>query len=177
MNRWTLTVLVMAFLSLTAIAAFAQVQEDIQKYPTCKYCGMDRQQFAHSRIYIEYDDGTIVAVCSLHCAAIDLSNNIDRTPKSIKVGDFNGKQLIDAENAFWVTGGKKPGVMSRRGKWAFEKKEDAENFININQGKVSSFEEAMKASYEDMYEDTKMVRGNRNMKKMKMMESKHGSSH
>jgi nitrous oxide reductase accessory protein NosL len=57
------------------------------------------------------------------CAAVDLANNIAGTPKSIKVGDFNGRQMIDAEKAFWVVGGSKPGVMSKRGKWAFEKRE------------------------------------------------------
>jgi copper chaperone NosL len=75
---------------------------------------MDRGSFDFSRMLIEYDDGSFNAVCSLHCAAIDLANNIDKTPKSIKVGDFNGRQLIDAEKALWVVGGKKPGVMSKR---------------------------------------------------------------
>jgi nitrous oxide reductase accessory protein NosL len=72
-----------------------------------------------------------------------------------------------------VVGGNKPGVMSRRGKWAFENKVDAETFMNANQGKIASFEEAMKMSYEDMYEDTKMIREKRKQKKMKMMEHKH----
>ena len=78
---------------------------------------------------VVYDDGTEVGVCSLHCAAIDLAINIDKTPKTIYVGDFNTKKLIDAEQAFWVIGGNKPGVMTKRAKWAFEKKADAEAFI------------------------------------------------
>jgi copper chaperone NosL len=150
----------------------AQTKEDIELYKDCKYCGMSRSAFDFSRMLIEYEDGTTVAVCSVHCAAVDLANNIDKTPKVIKVGDLNGKQLIDAEKAFWVVGGSKPGVMSRRGKWAFEKKDDAESFMKANQGKAASFEEVMKMAYEDLYDDTKMIREKRKMKRMKMMEQK-----
>ena len=150
----------------------AQTKEDIDLHKDCKYCGMNRGMYDYSRMLIEYEDGTTVAVCGLHCAAVDLANNIDKTPKAIKVGDFNGKHLVDAEKAFWVVGGNKPGVMSRRGKWAFEKKEDAESFMKTSQGKAASFEEVMKMAYEDMYEDTKMIRERRKMKRMKMMEQK-----
>jgi copper chaperone NosL len=150
----------------------AQTQDDRELYKDCKYCGMNRGMFDFSRMLIEYEDGTSTAVCSVHCAAVDLANNIDKAPKAIKAGDFNNKQLIDAEKAFWVVGGNKPGVMSKRGKWAFEKKEDAESFMKTNQGKTASFEEVMKMAYEDMYEDTKMIREKRKMKRMKMMEQK-----
>src|SRR5512146_99986 len=110
-----------------------QVQPDIAAQKSCKLCGMDRGNFDFSRMLIEYEDGTSSAVCSLHCAAVDLANNIDKTPKTIKVGEFDSARLIDAEKAVWAVGGKKPGVMSRRGKWAFETKENAENFIKSNQ--------------------------------------------
>lgn len=150
----------------------AQTKEDVDLHKECKYCGMNRGMFDFSRMLIEYEDGTNAALCSIHCAAVDLANNIDKTPKSIKVGDFNGKQLIDAEKAFWVAGGTKQGVMTKRGKWAFEKKDEAEKFIKSNQGNLSSFEDAMKMAYEDMYDDTKMIRERRKMKRMKMMEQK-----
>ena len=125
---------------------------------------------------IEYDDGTVAAVCSLHCAAIDMANNIDKTPKSVRVADFNGRQLIGADHAFWVIGGNRPGVMSKRGKWAFEKESDAETFMQTNQGRLGSFEEAMKASYEDMSEDMKMIRDKRRMSKA-MVPEKTGAAH
>jgi nitrous oxide reductase accessory protein NosL len=149
--------------------AFADIKEDIALHKQCRHCGMDRGSFDFSRMLIEYDDGTVSAVCSLHCAAIDLANNIDKTPKAIKVADLTGRQLNDAEKAFWVIGGKKPGVMTRIGKWAFEKKDDAESFMKTNQGKLASFDEAMKLAYEDMYADTKMIREKRKAKRMKMM--------
>ena len=155
-----------------SISAFAQANPDIALHKSCSHCGMNRDMFNFSRMLIEYNDGTVAAACSLHCAALDLANNIDKTPKSIKVADFNGKQLIDAETAFWVIGGKKPGVMSKRGKWAFEKKDDAESFMKTNEGRLASFEEAIKAAYEDMYEDTKMIRDKRKTMRAKKMHDK-----
>ena len=94
-------------------------QEDITAHPSCPYCGMDRQKFGHSRVFIEFDDGSTLGTCSIHCAAIDLAVNIDKTPVTIQVGDYDTKQLIDAETAFWIIGGNKMGVMTTRAKWAF----------------------------------------------------------
>jgi len=127
---------------------------------------MDREKFAHSRVLIEYEDGTAEGMCSLRCAAVDLTINLDKTPKAIRVGDYGTKNLIDAEKALWVIGGSKMGVMTRRAKWAFDKKEDAEKFTKENGGDLAAFEQAMKAAYEDMYQDTKMIRERRKMRKM-----------
>ena len=69
---------------------------------------------------------------------------------------------------FWVIGGEKPGVMSKRAKWAFEKEADARDFIKTNGGILATFDDAIKAAYEDMYADTKMIRERRKMKKMQM---------
>jgi len=125
---------------------------DIQTYPKCQYCGMNREQFAYSRVLVEYDDGTAVGTCSVHCLSIDLALNTGKTPKTIMAGDYYSKHLIDAERAFWTLGGKKAGVMSIRGKWAFEEKKDAAKFIKENGGRLSSFDGVMKATFEDMYE-------------------------
>ena len=147
--------------------------DDITEHPACPLCGMDRTKFAHSRIYIEYDDGSTYGACSIHCASLDLALNLDKAPVSIKVGDFNSKKLIDAETAFWTIGGKKMGVMTKNAKWAFETKEAAEKYIQKNGGKLATFEDAMRASYEDMYTDTQMIRKKRKMMRMKKM--KHHS--
>ena len=166
MKKVELLVLVVVLVLFSGIFVFAQAQEDIQKHPSCKYCGMNRQQFAHSRVLIEYDDETTVGTCSIHCAAVDLAINIDKTPKTIQAGDYNSKALIDAEKASWVIGGSKMGVMTKRAKWAFEKKEDAEKFIKENGGENATFDIVMKAAYEDMYADTNMIRERRKMMKM-----------
>jgi len=170
MQRRILSVLLIA--CLLPIGAVAFGQEDLQKEPACKYCGMDRAKFAHTRMVVEYEDGTVLGTCSIHCLALDLALNIDKTPRSLKVGDFNSKELIDAEKAYWVIGGNKPGVMTKQAKWAFEKKQDAEKFIQENGGALSTFDEALKATYESMYADTKMIREKRKAMKMKGMEPK-----
>jgi copper chaperone NosL len=167
MKKWL--VLMMAGLVLTLAAGVCLAQDDVAKQASCKYCGMDRKTFAHSRMLVTYEDGLSIGTCSLHCTAIELALNIDKTPRSIEVADFKTKKLIDAEKAFWVIGGNKPGVMTKRAKWAFESKDDAEAFIKENGGKLASFDEAIKASYEDMYADTKMIREKRKMIKMKKM--------
>lgn len=169
MNRKSVAMALAVAMVFGVMAMSAFAQEDIKQSPSCKYCGMDRQKFDFSRMLIEYDDGSSMGTCSVHCAAIELATNIDKTPAAIKVGDFGTKNLIDAEKAFWVLGGSKPGVMTKRGKWAFEKKEDAEAFIKANGGEPAAFEDVIKAAYTDMYEDTKMIRDKR-----KMMKHGHG---
>ncbi len=156
----------MLLITMSCVLVAAVVFADVQKFPSCKYCGMDREKFGHSRMLVEYDDGTNLGTCSLHCLAVELALNIDKTPKTIFVGDYNSKTLIDAEKAFWVIGGSKMGVMTKRAKWAFARKEDAEKFKAENGGDIVSFEQAVKASYEDMYGDTQMIRERRKMKKM-----------
>ena len=166
----TLILIMVLFISLSG---FVGAQNDIQSHPACKYCGMDRAKFAHSRVFIQNDDGTTEGTCSLHCAAVDLAVNIDKTPKAIMVGDFNTRNLIDVEKAFWVIGGNKMGVMTKRAKWAFENKADADKFKMESGGDSTTFELAIKAAYEDMYSDTKMIRDRRKMAQQKSMGHKH----
>jgi hypothetical protein len=169
MKRFLIFGLLMVFCLL--LTGFVSAQEDVKKHPACKYCGMDREKFAHSRFYVENEDGSSQGTCSIHCAAIDFALNIDKAPKTMQVGEYNTKALIDAERAFWVLGGNKPGVMTKRAKWAFATKEGAEKFMAENGGSPATFEQSFKASYEDMYADTKMIQERRKMRRMQ--EKKH----
>ncbi len=162
--------LILICLTLGAVFAFAA--DKVESPDSCKYCGMDRTKFAHSRMSVDYDDGSATGTCSIHCLAVELANTIDKTPKSIKVGDYGTKQLIDAETAFWVIGGDKQGVMASHAKWAFASKAAAEAFIKESKGTPGTFDDAIKSAYEDMYKDTKMIRERRKMMKMKMQEQK-----
>ncbi len=152
-------------------SALMALSKDAKELPACKYCGMNRETFAHSRMLLEYD-GSTVGTCSLHCAALDLALNLDKAPKTIYVADYNTKELINAETAAWVIGGKKPGVMTKNAKWAFAKKEDAEKFRLENGGGIAGFDEALEAAYKNLSDDTKMIREKRKMMKKKMMEQK-----
>ena len=137
----------------------------------CHYCGMKKMMFGHSWMMIEREDGSVVGVCSVHCAAVDMALNIDKPAKDITVGDYNSKKQIDAEKAFWVLGGDKMSVMTSRAKWAFESKDSADNFIKQHGGRPATFEEVMKAAFEDMYQDTLMIQKKRKMMRMKKSES------
>lgn len=158
----------LAALSGIIIASGAHATDpasDQLSHPSCQYCGMDRVKFAHSRVLIEYDDGTVVGTCSLHCAAIDLSLKIDKTPVALKVADYNTKKLIDAESAYWITGGTKMGVMTKRAKWAFSDENSALDYISANGGVLTEFSNTIKAAYQDMYEDVRMIRAKRSRMK------------
>jgi copper chaperone NosL len=165
------SVIVVVLIAAAVLMVFAQ--EDIKQSPGCKYCGMDREKFSQSRMHLVYDDGTTVGTCSLHCMALELAITIDKAPAALQVADYASKKLIDAEKAVWVLGGDKPGVMTRQAKWAFENKADAEKFIQESGGKLTTFDEAIKLSYEDMYLDAKMIREKRKMKKKADMEHGH----
>lgn len=172
MKKWGSLGSAVIFVLFTGMFAFAQAQEDIQKHPFCKYCGMNRQQYAHSRMLIEYDEKETTGTCSIHCAASEMSVNRDKTLVSMRVADYPTQKLVVAEKAFWVIGGNKTGVMTKRAKWAFKEKDQAERFIKENGGRHATFHDAMKATFEDMYEDIKMIHEKRRAKQMKMMDLK-----
>lgn len=153
-----------AGLALSAATALAAPTDDAKAIPSCVHCGMDREKFAVSRMVIDYDDGESVGLCSIHCAAVELAVVIDKTPTSIWVADLPSKKLVNAETAVWVLGGRRPGVMTSRGKWAFADKGAAEAFVKENGGTVVGFEEAVRAAYEDIYNDNKAIRERRKMK-------------
>lgn len=152
-------------LVLAGIVSAAEI--DIAAHQSCNYCGMNRTKFAHSRMLVEYDDGSAVGVCSLRCAAVELVNSLDKSPLRIGVGDYADQKLIDAEKAVWVVGGKKPGVMTANAKWAFATKEKAEGFIKENGGVVATFETAIQSAYQDIYQDTRAIRERRKARRAK----------
>jgi hypothetical protein len=115
---------------------------------------------------IEYENGSSVATCSLHCTAVELANTIDNIPVSVRVADYNSKELLDVDQAIWVIGGNKKGVMTAQAKWAFADRGAAERFIKENGGSIVGFDEAIKAAYDDMYQDTMMIREFRKMKRL-----------
>jgi len=160
------------FISLMVPAAWS-ASDDIAKHPACKLCGMDRAKFSHSRVLIEYEDGSAVGLCSIHCAAVEMALNLDRTPGALFVADHASKSLIDAEKALWVIGGSQKGVMTGNPKWAFEKQETAKAFRKANGGSTAAFEDVIKATYNDMYEDTKMIREKRRAMKQHSGHRRH----
>lgn len=144
-NKLTLLISCMLFLfAACAIAAWVEPPGD------CKYCGMDRNTFSHSRMVITYADGSTTGTCSINCTVVDKLANRDKTATSYQVADYNSRKLIDARSAVWVIGGKKSGVMTPVAKWAFGDRESASAFIKENGGMLATFDDAFKATEREL---------------------------
>lgn len=118
--------------------------DKVEAPDSCTRCGMNRTQFAHSRMVVTYQDGSSTGTCSINCAAIDMETT-GKEVKSLQVADYNSKKLTDATHATWVIGGTKRGVMTAVAKWAFADKADAEAFTKANGGTLATFDEVMQA--------------------------------
>lgn len=154
---------IIAIMLLTPLSLYSS--DDISELPNCPICGMSRSKFAHSRMLIRYQGGSAFGTCSLHCTALELAYHPGKIPVKIEVGAYDTKKLIDAEQAVWVLGGDKLGVMTANAKWAFADRKAAHRFIEHNDGKIVDFETALAAAYADMYQDTRMIRQKRQQKK------------
>lgn len=149
-------------------------ENDIEKYPKCPYCGMDRKQFHHSRMLVHYSDDLADGTCSLHCAAISLSLNVDREPKAIYVADNASaaeiKPLVEVDKATFLIGSQIKGVMTKRSKVAYGSEEAAKASQAANGGELGDFDKTLTAAYTDMAQDVRMIRKNREERRKKMMQ-------
>ena len=142
-------------------AAAVAAEKDVEKIPSCQYCGMDRQKFGATRMLIEYENGSAIGTCSIHCAAVDLAQSFGKAIKALKAADFGSGALIDAEKAVWVVGAGLPGVMAAKSRVAFADKADAEAFRKEKGGEIADFNAAITSTYCDMWPDTQAIRSRR----------------
>ncbi len=153
-------------------------QNDIEKYPKCPYCGMDRKQYHHSRMLIQYSDDLADGTCSLHCSALSLSLNVDREPKALWVGDNAAagdvKPLVDVDIASFLVGSKIPGVMTANSKVAYGTEEAAKGAQASQGGELVKFDQALLIAYTDMSKDVSRIRKMRAERKRKMLEQQKG---
>jgi nitrous oxide reductase accessory protein NosL len=153
------------------------LKDELKKYPRCRYCGMMRKKFSHTRHLLVYDDDSVDATCSIHCAATSLALNLDRGPKAIYAGDAGAadevKPLVLTDNASYVINPAKPGTMTKTSKYAYADTAKAEAAAKAASGaKVVKFDDALKAAYLSMAEDTMMIRKKRAEMRKKMMGKK-----
>jgi copper chaperone NosL len=153
-------------------------QNDIEKYPKCPYCGMDRKQFHHARMLIQYSDDLADGTCSLHCSAISLSLNVDREPKLMWVGDNAAagdiKPLVEVDKASFLVGSKIPGVMTANSKVAYGTEEAAKAAQVAQGGELVKFDQALLIAHTDMSKDVTRIRKMRAERRKKMMEQQKG---
>jgi len=152
------------------------LENELEKYPTCPYCGMNRTKWNHSRHLVQYDDGLVDGTCSIHCLAISLSLNIDRGPKAIYAADFGSdakiKPLVEVDKATYLVGSKLRGTMSMNSKMAFASADAAKAAQATQGGELGNFDQALEKTYLGMAKDTMGIRKRRAERRAKMMKKK-----
>jgi copper chaperone NosL len=150
------------------------LEDDIKKFQKCPYCGMDRKQYHHSRMLVHYSDDLADGTCSLHCAAISLSLNVDREPKGIYVADnasgTDPKPLIEVDKAVFLISSQITGVMTRHSKVAYASEGAAKASQAANGGELGNFDKALLVAYSDMAQDVAMIRKNRAERRKKILQ-------
>ncbi|HEY5975656.1 MAG TPA: nitrous oxide reductase accessory protein NosL [Geobacteraceae bacterium] len=129
-----------------AVVAADTGSGDMDTSRNCTHCGMDRKAYGYGRMLIQYKDGGQVGVCSLHCAVTEMNTGTGRAIKALLVADRDSRALIPVEQATWVVGGKKRGVMTTQPKWAFATLAAAQAFVSAHGGAVASWAEALAAA-------------------------------
>jgi nitrous oxide reductase accessory protein NosL len=147
-------VLLAACVALSVFAGSVTAQPEqgttsIELPEACDKCGMSRSQFAFSRVLVEYEDGSTTGTCSITCAADVIRQQDVKKVKRFLVADYVTRELIDVHTAVWVVGGKKRGVMTTVPKWAFAKKEAADGFVGRFGGKITPFDDVIKAAKQE----------------------------
>lgn len=154
------------------------LDKELEKYPRCPYCGMSRKKWHHSRHLVHYDDGLADGTCSIHCLALSLSLNLDRSPTAIYAADFSSdgkiKPMVAVDKASYLLGSKLKATMSGRSKTAFSDTKAAQAAQAANGGELTDFDNALAAAYGDMAKDTLMIRKLRKKKLELMMGNSKG---
>lgn len=139
--------------------------DELNKYPKCPYCAMDRSKFHNSRHLVQYEDDLVDGTCSLHCAAISLAINLDRGPKAIYGADFGAagdiKPLVSVDKATYLIGSKLPATMSKKSKVAFASADAAKAAQAEQGGELGNFDAALMETYKNLAEDTVAIRKKR----------------
>jgi hypothetical protein len=144
------------------VQALAAPASELTQCPKCPYCGMDRKQFHHARMLVQYSDGLLEGTCSLHCAAIGLSLHVDRAPIAIWAGDNASTgavlPLVEVDQATFLVGSRLPGVMTATSKVAFGTQAAAKAAQVAQGGELRTFDQALLAAYTDMSKDVARIR-------------------
>jgi copper chaperone NosL len=152
--------------SLLALAGFAGAAEqsaqaadseplanELEKYPRCVICNMDRRKFHYARHLLHYGDGTAQGTCSVHCAAECMLRERRRGFLNIYAPDYAAadepKPLVEAASATYLIGSDLRGVMTPVSKVAFASREAALQAKQTYGGEIGSFAMAIAASFDE----------------------------
>lgn len=154
------------------------LENDIDKYQKCPYCGMDRKEHNKTRMLVQYSDDLADGVCSIHCLALSLSLNIDREPKGIWGPDFGStvepRPLLPVDNLTYLIGADLKHAMTKKSKHSFASADVAKEFQAKHGGTLGNFNEALRESYLGMADDVAQIRKNREERRKRAAEMKKG---
>ena len=106
----------------------------------CRICGMYIERFKHTAVYIDYKSGSSQAYCGVSCAirSINEHGGMDEV-KSAHVTGWISEKPMELKTASYVIGSKLipdmiPNII------AFDSKEEADEFIKKQGGKIESLD-------------------------------------
>lgn len=126
------------------------LDNELEKYPRCVVCNMDRRRFHYARHLTHYADDHVDGTCSLECTAEMMLRERRRGFKAIYGPDFGAegepKPLVDVAAATYLLGSRLPGTMTRRSKYVFADPVAAQRVRQEQGGELATFDEALAAS-------------------------------
>lgn len=154
------------------------LENELEKYAKCPYCGMDRKEHHRTRMLVQYSDDLADGVCSIHCLSLSLGLNIDREPKVIYGPDYAStvepRPLLPVDQLTYLIGADLKHAMTKRSKHSFASADAAKEFQGKHGGTLAKFDDALRESYLDMAADASMIRKNRAERRKRAAEHQHG---
>lgn len=143
----------------------APQEDDLEKYPDCPYCGMDRRYNHRARMLIHYGNDAPDPLCSMHCGAISLALNLSLDPKAIYVANnavaTDPRPLVEVGKATFLVGSDLPGVMTWNSKVAYGDADAASAAQKIHGGRIMDFQQTLKVAFSDLADDLERMRKGR----------------
>ena len=137
----------------------------------CPKCGMTLPMFYKTN-HAAHVDGKSKQYCSIHCLAEAIADGGKVT--DIKVVDNTTLEFIDVIQSWYVVGSSKPGTMTMISKYAFGKRDAAEEFAKEHGGKVMTFYTLLDSVKSTLAQESAMIQEKQAMmaKKGEMMYNK-----
>jgi nitrous oxide reductase accessory protein NosL len=152
--------------------AEAKLMQQGQSKEYCPNCGMYLPKFYKTNHAVRLDNGEVRQYCSIYCLVeeMELTHLRDKKDKvdEVMVVDAKSLEFINAKDAYYVVGSKKPGTMTTTSKYAFADKDDAVSFAAKNGGEVTDYKGAYTSALKDFAKDTAYVYNKRSSKMYKM---------
>ena len=134
----------------------------------CPNCGMVRPMWARTWKTFDNFEGHTQA-CSFHCLA-DMALKSGEDPQNVKVALYlEPKNMIPADQAFFVVGSSAKGTMTMKSKIAFASKAEAEKFAQSCGGKVMGYNQTLELAKSAIQKENEMI-VKRRLKKGKIVE-------